>query len=179
MADYSFSTGMQGFKMNGSVLRVNLSDNNLYKRFLAMLDDMENLEAEFVERTKGFSGKLDLKGFPMRQDEKGEDEIDVESLDDAQQKSLLGNTEAIVDINYDIDRRVKEKLTEVFGASNDFDAIFQGVNVMAFDEHGNRILTNFFNVITPLIKKALKVTDGEVNTLVGNRTQRRKRNNHK
>jgi hypothetical protein len=76
----------------------------------------------------------------------------------------------------EIDARVKSALSDVFGAENDFDAIFRGVNVMAFDGDGNRVLANFMNAIRPLMEKAARLYRSEVNEYVGNREQRRSRN---
>jgi len=172
MADFSFSTGLKVYPMNGTELRTNLSDSNLYHRFLEVLNEFDGMEADYVEQTKAFDGKVDLKGLPTLED----GEIDLDRLTPEQQQAIVERTQSFVGINVDIDRRIKERLGYVFGESNDFDAIFQGVNVMAFDEDGNRLLTNFLAVVTPLIEEAQEITDNEVSDLVGNREQRRARN---
>lgn len=49
------------------------------------------------------------------------------------------------------DRKAKEILAEVFGSQNDFDKMFNGVNVMAVTANGERVLTNFIAAITPIL----------------------------
>jgi len=170
--DLSFSTGIVEYTLNGEPFRVNMTDDNLYHRFLQLENVIEGVKAEFMERTKGLDVKLDLTGFPKTDD----DRIDVSALTEEQVDAVMGRTEALISTSYDIDQRVKQELAKVFGEDNDFDAIFQGANVMAFDADGNRIISNFFNAITPIIQEARKVTDSEVDKHVGNREQRRARN---
>lgn len=50
------------------------------------------------------------------------------------------------------DRQIKDVLGWVFGAGNDFDAIF-GVNVMTPCSNGERAITNFLVAITPVMQQ--------------------------
>ena len=54
------------------------------------------------------------------------------------------------------DRQIKELLTWAFGADNDFDEIFQGVNVLAVAENGQQVITNFLEALEPVITAGVK-----------------------
>jgi len=176
VADYSFSVGVKEYPMNGTVLRANLADQNLYNRFSDFIEGIDGLTEEFKEKTKGFSGKMDLSGYPTIQGEDGRAEIDPDGLDSDQFDELRGRLDAQAKIFRELDRKVKDKLSYVFGCDNDFDAIFQGVCVWAPDGDGGFILTNFINAIKPLIEQASKTAENGVSRLVGNREQRRAKN---
>lgn len=86
--------------------------------------------------------------------------------------------EVVLQLMTDADREVKEILSRVFGAHNDFDAIFCGGNVMMPGNNGERAITNFVYAIQPiLLDGAKKFTEQRVNDAVakakGNRAQRR------
>lgn len=76
------------------------------------------------------------------------------------------------------DREMKDILTWIFGAHNDFDAIFCGTNVMGVGANGERIITNFIHAIQPIMEAgAKKCAKQQVNGAVAkaqmNRAQRR------
>lgn len=160
----SLNSGIETYEIDngtvsGAVLRVNFSDTNLYFRFIEMQKSLEEIEKDFNIKTADFKSKVDEKGFPIADENAGRETL-----------SLM----------HEFDTKIKDKLTEVFGPDNDFDNIFAGVNVMSLDEKGNSIISNFLEMITPVIKKAmdiLKKSDDEaVKALVGNRAERRARN---
>lgn len=49
------------------------------------------------------------------------------------------------------DREAKKILAWVFGAGNDFDAILGGVNLLAVGANGERVITNFFTAMGPIL----------------------------
>lgn len=51
------------------------------------------------------------------------------------------------------DKAVKEQLTEVFGQDNDFEQLLDGVNLMAVCENGERVVTNLFAALGPIIEE--------------------------
>lgn len=51
------------------------------------------------------------------------------------------------------DREIKDVLGWVFGADNDFDQIFGGVNIMSIGNNGERVITNFLAAITPIMEQ--------------------------
>ncbi len=61
-----------------------------------------------------------------------------------------------IDLLYQYDRRVKTMLAQTFGAKNDFDAIFEGVNVMGVACNGELVITNFLNALRPVIEDGVK-----------------------
>ena len=49
------------------------------------------------------------------------------------------------------DKKIKELLSWVFGSHNDFDAILQGVNLLAVTDSGERVITNLFEALQPVL----------------------------
>ena len=54
-----------------------------------------------------------------------------------------------------LDRKVKEKLSWVFGTANDFDRLLDGVNVMAVGKNGERVIVNLLNALSPYIERGV------------------------
>ncbi|GHV42586.1 hypothetical protein FACS189490_11860 [Clostridia bacterium] len=52
-----------------------------------------------------------------------------------------------------LDAEIKEKLSFVFGAWNDFNAIFSGLSIFAINDEGETIIESFVNAITPIIEQ--------------------------
>lgn len=50
------------------------------------------------------------------------------------------------------DKKAKAVLTRVFGADNDFDQILGGVNLLAVGQNGERIITNLFEALLPILQ---------------------------
>ena len=49
------------------------------------------------------------------------------------------------------DQRAKGLLAEVFGPGNDFDAMLGGTNLLAVAGNGERVITNLFAALPPII----------------------------
>ncbi len=49
------------------------------------------------------------------------------------------------------DERMKQLLDWVFGSGNDFDAILGGVNLLAIASNGQRVVTNLFAALEPVM----------------------------
>lgn len=119
-----------------------------------------NVYARFVEAGKRFSAaeeKLVAKTKDVGLENRGE--VALKLLEEA-------------------DREMKDILTWIFGAHNDFDAIFCGTNVMGVGANGERIITNFIHAIQPIMEAgAKKCAKQQVNDAVAkaqmNRAQRR------
>lgn len=76
------------------------------------------------------------------------------------------------------DAKMKAVLQEIFGANNDFDDIFEGVNLMSVASNNERVITNFLAAIMPIIEKGVQKAAREqamVNAtyIKANREQRR------
>lgn len=59
------------------------------------------------------------------------------------------------------DKKIKELLTWVFGSHNDFEAILQGVNLLAVADNGERVITNLFAALQPVLVEGAKRCAGE------------------
>lgn len=57
----------------------------------------------------------------------------------------------VVTILHDADRQMKDILGWVFGSGNDFDAILGGVNLLAIAQNGQRVVTNLFAALEPVL----------------------------
>lgn len=54
------------------------------------------------------------------------------------------------------DRELKRLLGDIFGPGNDFDAIFQGVNLLAVAANGQRVITNFLEALEPVLLRGAR-----------------------
>ena len=63
---------------------------------------------------------------------------------------------AVMQLLHDADRQMKEILSWVFGSGNDFDAILQGVNLLAVAGNGQRVVTNLFEALEPVLVAGAK-----------------------
>ena len=86
--------------------------------------------------------------------------------------------EVMLKLMADADKEMKDLLGWVFGAHNDFDAIFCGVNIMGVAGNGERVITNFIHAVRPILesgarKCAKQQVNGAVNKAQMNRAQRR------
>lgn len=125
-----FDSGVQEFDVNGHPLRFNPSDPNVYQRFFEARTRIERLGDEYTAKlpqgaAQAETAEVTTAGFSL-------------------EKSL--------DFMRDIDKQVKGQLQYVFGESNDFDAIFDGVNLMAPNLSGRMVITDFFAAIEPVIR---------------------------
>lgn len=51
----------------------------------------------------------------------------------------------------DADKQMKQSLNRVFGEGNDFDKILGGVNLLAIGANGERVVTNLFAALQPIL----------------------------
>lgn len=54
------------------------------------------------------------------------------------------------------DRKMKQLLGWVFGSGNDFDAILEGVNLLAVADNGERVITNLLQALEPVLLEGAK-----------------------
>lgn len=126
----NFDTGVEEIPVNGgrAVLRVNLSDPNLYDRFTEVTARLQALIAEYEAAAKDLEVfHLDEKGWPVRTGD-----------------TLFEQMRAL-------DVQVKEQLRYLLGEQNDLDAVFDGVNLLAVGVNGKYVLENFLDALSPLI----------------------------
>lgn len=72
------------------------------------------------------------------------------------------------------DAKLKEMLGWVFGAHNDFDALLDGVSLLAVATNGNRVLDNLLQALEPILAAGVRQYAQELtNTAVAAAKQRR------
>ena len=57
----------------------------------------------------------------------------------------------VLKILQDADKQIKQSLNRVFGEGNDFDKILGGVNLLAIGANGERVVTNLFAALQPIL----------------------------
>lgn len=91
-------------------------------------------------------------------------------------KTMEPTGENAIRLLEEADKRAKELLNQVFGNGNDFHALLGGVNLLAVGENGERVITNLFAALTPiLVSGAQRCASGKVAQARANRAQRRAR----
>ena len=81
---------------------------------------------------------------------------------------------AAVKLLKDADQKMKEILSWVFGDGNDFDRILGGVNLLAVGKNGQRVVTNLFNALQPiLVQGAEACAKAQVENAVARAQERR------
>lgn len=86
--------------------------------------------------------------------------------------------EMVILLLSEADAEMKEILNRVFGEGNDFNDIFEGVNLMSVATNGERVVTNFLEAILPTIEEGAKKAahaqaQGDAAQIRGNRAARR------
>lgn len=62
-----------------------------------------------------------------------------------------GTEQRVTALLQEADSRMKQILAWVFGPGNDFDAIVGGVNLLAVAANGERVVTNLFAALEPIL----------------------------
>lgn len=157
-----FDDGIKEYQINNNgVLRLNPSDPNLYQRFFDAQDKLLAIEENLVQQGK------QLRPLP----------------ENATQEQRMASGEANIRLMAEADHKAKEVLAWVF-PGNDFDVLLGGANTMAVGINGERVITNFLNMLVPIVEEGVKTyTDAKVNQTVAqagaNRAQRRAKKHRK
>lgn len=130
MEKITIDTGVVEYEVNGTPLRFNPSDYNVYARFFEFYNELDELTKPYADASSA------------QQDE----ETGVDEKGFAKTADLLA-------LAKETDGKIKERLAYVFGEGNDFDAMFHGVNVLAANDSGNLIIEDFLNAVMPLIEQ--------------------------
>lgn len=148
MEQLTLDVGIKEYNINGNaILRFNPADPNLYARYIAAIDKIDAVEKEMQEKAKTID----------------------ENAPDYAKKSCNLMAEA--------DSKVKSVLAETFGNGNDFEKIFDGVNVMAVAVNGERVIANFMNLVGPMLETGVTAfVEKQVEERKLNRQQRRAMN---
>lgn len=73
----------------------------------------------------------------------------IQALEQEMQAQAEGTD--IVQLLQSADRKMKEILSWVFGSGNDFDKLLGGVNLLAVAGNGQRVVTNLFDALQPIL----------------------------
>lgn len=145
----NIKTGVKEYQVTegGALLRFNPADQNIYSRFVNSIEKIKNIENEASENAASVPESAEAMG--------------AEALR----------------IMAEADRKMKNVLNEVFGGDNNFDKILCGINLLAVNEDGKRIMEAFMEAITPILTYGAKTyADMEVAAAKLNREQRRSLN---
>jgi len=71
-------------------------------------------------------------------------------------KAVEADGLAVMRILQEADKAMKEILSWIFGGGNDFDTILQGVNLLAVASNGQRVVTNLFEALEPVLLEGAK-----------------------
>ena len=85
--------------------------------------------------------------------------VEEELMQEAQGETADG--EQIVMLLTRADRKMKEILNWVFDADNDFQKILGGINLLAVAENGERVVTNLFTALEPVLVEGAKNCAGQ------------------
>lgn len=93
--------------------------------------------------------------------------LESELVEKAKGVALEDSGLELVKLMADADRQMKQTLNWVFGSGNDFDTLLGGVNLLAVAGNGERVVTNFFAALEPILvdgaeKCAREKTDAAV-----------------
>ena len=72
------------------------------------------------------------------------------------QQAESAQGEEIVKLMTKADEKMKGILGWVFGSENDFQKILNGVNLLAVADNGQRVVTNFFEALEPVLVEGAK-----------------------
>lgn len=78
-----------------------------------------------------------------------------------QAKEMESSGEQVVMLLRRADTQMKETLRWVFGEANDFDKLLGGVNLLAVAANGERVVTNLFAALQPILVAGAKALTRE------------------
>lgn len=83
--------------------------------------------------------------------------------DMAQKAKNIGENDGVqvVKILQDADRQMKQTLNWVFGNAADFDSLLGGVNLLAMGANGERVVSNLFEALQPVLLAGAKAYAGQ------------------
>lgn len=152
-----FDDGFKEYQINDNgVLRMNPSDPNLYQRFLDAQDKLLQVEENMTAQAQKWQ----------------------QLPENASAEERVHAGEEVVRLLSSADQEVKKILAWVF-PGNDFDQLLHGANTMAVARNGERVITNFFAALVPIVEEGVQIyadskVEQKVSKISPNRSQRRK-----
>ena len=77
--------------------------------------------------------------------------VEEELVEQAGKQAQPDDGAATIQLMREADKRMKAVLSWVFGGANDFDQILDGINLLAVGGNGERIVTNLFAALQPIL----------------------------
>lgn len=84
----------------------------------------------------------------------------ADKLRDAEQELAASREDPLTALQK-ADSRMKEILGWIFGPGNDFEAMLAGVNLLAVAENGERVVTNLFAALEPVLVAGAEACAGK------------------
>lgn len=78
-------------------------------------------------------------------------EVEKEIVQQANAMDTEDTGTSVVKLLQDADRKMKDTLSWVFGQGNDFHKLLGGVNLLAVGTNGQRVVTNLFEALQPIL----------------------------
>lgn len=127
---------------------------------------MENIQFDSGVRTYRINGEGILRFNPGDPNVYARFLEAVEKLKEAEEELTVQAEAAkdtqIVELMTRADEKMKTILNWVFGSGNDFGQILQGVNLLAVADNGERVVTNLFAALEPVLVEGAKRCAGEM-----------------
>ena len=127
---------------------------------------MENIQFDSGVRTYRINGEGILRFNPGDPNVYARFLEAVEKLKEAEEELSVQAEAAkdtqIVELMTRADEKMKAILNWVFGSGNDFGQILQGVNLLAVADNGERVVTNLFAALEPVLVEGAKRCAGEM-----------------
>lgn len=77
--------------------------------------------------------------------------VEEELVEQAGKQAQPDDGAATIQLMREADKRMKAVLSWVFGGVNDFDQILDGINLLAVGGNGERVVTNLFAALQPIL----------------------------
>ena len=126
-------------------------------------EDMEKIQFDVGQRSYRINGGGILRFNPCDPNLYRRFMEAVEKLQ-AVEAALTEEAQTGVDIlrlMADADRKMKEILNWVFGSGNDFHKLLEDINLLAVAENGERVVTNLFAALEPVLVEGAKLCAGQ------------------
>jgi len=88
-------------------------------------------------------------------------QIEEDMIRSAKAENCEDTGAAILKLLQEADQKMKQTLNWVFGHENDFDKLLGGVNLLAVADNGERVVTNLFAALEPVLTEGAKRCAGE------------------
>ena len=120
---------------------------------------MENLQFDSGIKTYCINGSGTLRfhpGDPNLYQRFLEAVEKIQAVEQQLQEDLNGENVQLLQCMSTADGHIKQVLNWVFGPGNDFHQILEGVNLLAVADNGQRVITNLFEALEPVLTEGAR-----------------------